>query len=142
MSEEYKKFGELTRKEQLELVNHVLDGGHVEILMEDQDKWYNVQDVNKTTISFHLSYPYRKVKTELEILKEDYEKIGKKIKELEAKPSDIEVGDSVLRNADGRAFIVGESGLRNFPFLVEDVCYTSKSLAEDFTLLSRMTINH
>lgn len=142
MSEEYKKFGELTRKEQLELVNYVLDGGDVEILMEDQNKWYNVQDVNKTSLCFHSMYPYRKIKTELETLKEEYEKIGKKIQELEVRSSDIEVGDSVLRNADGKAFRVGESGLRNFPFLVGDVCYTSKSLAEEFILLSRITINH
>lgn len=129
MSEEYKKFGELTRDEQLDLVNHVLDGGDVEIF---SGSWVNVELVKFGCICFYKEHTYRKPRTELEILKEEYEAIGKKIREIEGAGCNVKVGDTVLRKSDAIPFTVKDSGLKNFPFLVGDTCYTDVSLAENF----------
>lgn len=139
MSEEYKKFKELTRDEQLELVNHVLDGGRVEIYRKDLEKWYNVQDVNKTSISFHLSYPYRKVKTELETLKEEYEKIGKKIEEMEGTDHGIKVGDQVrYRNGTNtKAYdVFGVSLYPSHPYIVDGCFFDKEHLNSTFIKVS------
>lgn len=136
MSKEYKKFGELTRDDQLELINHVLDGGDVEINSESHSSegWCKTEMPKLGCLCFYNSHLYRKVKTELEILKEDYEKIGKKIEELEGRGTDIEVGDTVLRKSDGESFTVRDGGFITLPFLVGNTHYTSTCLKEDFTL--------
>lgn len=140
MSEKYKKFGELTRDEQVRLINHSLDGGEVEIYIND-GKWHNTDMSRLGFIYFYKDHRYRKLKTELETLKEEYEAIGKKIREIEGSGCNIQIGDIVLRKSDVVPFIVKDSGFKNFPFLVGDTCYTNVSLAEDFIPAYRSTIN-
>ena len=81
MIEQYKKFGELTRAEQLELIEHVLDGGKIEIFSDTT--WWSTEMGESRVVCFYNDYYYRKLKSELDLLKEQRDQLDIKIKELE-----------------------------------------------------------
>ena len=95
MSEKYKKFGELPRAEQLELIEHVLDSGEVEIF--SNTSWHNTEMDKSGVVCFHNDYCYRKFKSELDLLKEQRNELDKKIEKLEG---GISVGDTVIHKLD------------------------------------------
>lgn len=136
MNEEYKKFGELTRDEQLELVNHVLDGGDVEIF---SGSWKDVEMVKVGCICFYEGYAYRKLKTEIEILKEEYEKIGKKIEEMEGIDHSIKVGDYVRykNSSSNKTYEVMPAYLyQELPFIVDGYFFSERKLNSTFIKVS------
>jgi hypothetical protein len=81
MIEQYKEFGELTRAEQLELIEHVLDGGEIELF--SITTWCSTEMGKSGVVCFYNDYCYRKLKSELELLKEQRNALDIKIKELE-----------------------------------------------------------
>ena len=96
MSEQYKKFGDLSRAEQLELVEHVLDGGEIEMYF--MDVWLNpMKGKESAGFWFLMESTYRKVKSELDLLKDQRNELDEKIKKLE---SGISVGDTVIKKLD------------------------------------------
>lgn len=128
MSEQYKKFGELSRAEQLELVEHVIDGGEIEIF--SNIVWYSTEMSKSGVVYFHNEYCYRKLKSELELLKEQREELDKKIEELEG---GLSVGDTVIHKLDasGKEYEVFESTKYSYlPYIIGNNLY-SKAQAND-----------
>lgn len=129
MSEQYKKFGELPRAGQLELVEHVLDGGEVEIF--SNTSWHNTEMGKSEVVCFYNDYCYRKLKSELELLKEQRDELDKKIEELE---DGISVGDTVINKLDAskKKYEVLRSYLYEDAFIVGSVVYSKDQLNAQF----------
>lgn len=125
MSKQYKKFGELSRTEQLEWVEHALDGGKVELF--SKTRWYN----NSRDIHFYKDCRYRKFKSELDLLKEQRHELDEKIRKL---GGDISVGDIVIRKADmsRKQFEVKEIFSFRGAFLIGCNLYSKDRLNEEF----------
>lgn len=133
MSEQYKKFGELPRAEQLELIEHVLDGGKVEILPYPLEvKCWNLVRGTSDTILFHKGRSYRKFKSELDLLKQQRDELDKKIEELEG----IGVGDFVKKKGstpDETIYKVSNNEMsKDFPYMVGGHFYKKNQLNHQF----------
>lgn len=126
MSEQYKKFGELSRAEQLELVEHVLDGGEVEIF--SNIVWYNTEMNKSGVVCFSNDYCYRKLKSELELLKEQRDELDEKIKEL---GGGISAGDAVIHKLDdsGKAYRVLKEPLCKDNFMIGDYSFSKDQVS-------------
>lgn len=129
---EYKTFGESTREEQLELVNHVLDGGDVEIYMESTGIWHNAEMKKTGCICFYERFAYRKVKSELELLEEARAEIDKKIEELKGEEDVIRVDTLVVHKISHEVFKVEGSGDKNWPLLIGGASYNQKVALQRF----------
>lgn len=129
MSEEYKKFGELSRAEQLKLVEYILDGGEVEIF--SNTSWHNTEMSKLGVVCFYNDYCYRKLKSELELLKEQRDELDSKIKGMEG---GISVGDTVINKLDAskKKYEVLISYLYKDAFLVGSVVYSKDQLNAQF----------
>ncbi len=129
MNEQYKKFGELTREEQLDLVNHVLDGGEVEIL--SNTLWNNTKMSKSGVVCFHNNYCYRKFKSELDLLKEQRRELNEKIKKLRG---DISVGDTVINKLDAskKEYKVLRSYLYKDLFVIGRAFYSEDTANDQF----------
>lgn len=129
MSEQYKKFGELSRAEQLELVEHVLDGGDVEALIEGI--WSNPNLKELDCLYFHNKFPTRRAKSELELLREQRDKLDEKIKKFEG---GISVGDIVINSLDAskKEYEVLRSCLYEDAFIAGSVVYSKDQLNAQF----------
>lgn len=130
MSEKYKKFGELSRAEQLELIEHVLDGGEVELF--SNTSWHNTEMNKQEVVCFYNGYCYRKLKSELDLLKEQRDELDKKIEELEG---GISVGDTVIKKFDAskKEYKVLYSNKNNcLPYSIGDSLYSKAQVNEQF----------
>lgn len=130
MSEQYKKFGDLSRAEQLELVEHVLDGGEIEMYF--MDVWLNpMKGKESAGFWFLMESTYRKVKSELDLLKDQRNELDEKIKKLE---SGISVGDTVIKKLDSskREHEVIRCHLNENAFIIDGRFYLKHSANDQF----------
>ena len=129
---EYKTFGESTREDQLELVNHVLEGGEVEIHMKDMGTWHNTEMKKTGCICFYERFAYRKIKTELELLEEARAEIDKKIEELKGGEDVIRVNTLVVHKISHEVFKVEASGDKNWPLHIGGASYNQRVALQRF----------
>jgi len=129
MSEEYKKFGELSRAEQVELVEHVLDGGEVEIF--SNTSWHNTEMVKTGVLYFYDEYCYRKLKSELDLLKEQRDELDEKIKKFEG---GISVGDIVINKLDAskKEYKVIKYAFNEYDFIIGGNIYSKAQVKDRF----------